>query len=210
MRKAYLIKMTVSFMLGVTMGIGGHIIWGLYQMPNVENDSTKTNAVKVESNYTPPTTEETDQESPVQSGESSQNNISGSILETDRQKIISDYKLALGILFEAWKAPDMASFRTKISSAYTGDILEKHCVKAEQFISKGVGLYVTKVTFDDVKIESADNNSATLTASYRYSVRDYNLTEKQPEGKELNHLIKLRVNLVKINSQWMITGETII
>jgi predicted lipid-binding transport protein (Tim44 family) len=168
-------------------------------MPSIDNDSAKTNAIKVESDYTPPSTGETDKGS-----------LGEAVSEVERQKIISDYKLALGILFEAWKSPDMTTFRTKISSAYTGDILEKHCTKAEQFISKGVGLYVTKVTFDDVKIESADNKSATLTASYRYSVRDYNLTEKQPEGKELNHFIQLRVNLVKINSQWLITGETII
>lgn len=132
------------------------------------------------------------------------------VAQAEQEKIISDYKLALGILFEAWKSPDIATFRSKINTAYTGDILEKHCARAEQYIAKGTGLYVTKVSFDHVKIESADNNSATLTASYRYTVKDYHLTEKQPVGAEQNHFIELRVNLVKINAQWLITGETVI
>ncbi|TGE33838.1 hypothetical protein [Desulfosporosinus sp. Sb-LF] len=126
------------------------------------------------------------------------------------QQIITDYKQDIGMFFGAWKSADMATFRTKLSKAYTGDLFEKHARRAEEFLVQGIGLDVSQITFDQVDIESADDNTATLQVNYRYTAKDYNLTDSAPVGEEHEQIVHMRVNLLKQNSRWLITGESVI
>jgi len=126
------------------------------------------------------------------------------------QQIITDYKQDIGIFFGAWKSPDMATFRTKLAKAYTGELFEKHARRAEEFLVQGIGLDVSQITFDQVNIESADDNTATLLVNYRYTAKDYNLTDSAPVGEEHEQIVHVRVNLMKQNSRWLITGESVI
>ncbi|HBV86846.1 MAG TPA: hypothetical protein DEF42_09390 [Desulfosporosinus sp.] len=126
------------------------------------------------------------------------------------QQIITDYKQNIGIFFGAWKSTDMAAFRAKLAKAYTGDLFEKHARRAEEYLVQGIGLDVTQITFDQIDVESVSENAATLRVDYRYTARDYNLTDRAPVGDEHEQIVQVRVNLVKQNSRWMITGESTI
>ena len=131
-----------------------------------------------------------------------------SIQNQAEQQIIADYKQDIGIFFGAWKSVDMNSFRLKLAKAYTGELLEKHARQAEEFLAQGVGLDVTEITFDQVNVESSDLNTATLRVDYRYKAKDYSLRDGTSFGDEHEQTVKVRVNLLKENSRWLITGET--
>lgn len=218
MRKTYWLLTVLVFCLGIVLGVFGHIYWGTALQPGVNQPAEKENATKVEalkadaSKYALPDPTITGNDAGIGShleqvkGDKEQITLS----LTEQEKIISDYKQALGILFDAWKAKDMPAFRSSIAGAYTGQIMETHIQKAEKFLPRGIGLYISKVSFDNVDIESADKYSATINAIYRYTVRDYDLDEEYPFGEEFNHFVHVRANLIKIDSRWMITGETVI
>lgn len=124
------------------------------------------------------------------------------------QQVVSDYKQNIGIFFGAWKSTDMASFRQKLAKAYTGELFEKHARRAEKYLVQGIGLDVSQITFDKVDVESIGENTATLRVDYRYTARDYNLADGVAVGDEHEQTVQARVNLVKQNSHWLITGET--
>lgn len=221
MRKTYWLLMALTFCLGVALGVFGHIYWGTALQPGVNQPTEMENATKVDalkadaSQYILPDPTIKGHDAGISSlieansgMDKEENQIA--LSKTDQDKIISDYKQALGILFDAWKVKDMPAFRSSIASAYTGEIMENHILKAEKFLPRGIGLYVSEVSFDDVDIESADKYSATVNAIYRYTVRDYDLDEEYPFGEEFSHFVHVRANLVKIDSRWMITGETVI
>lgn len=130
------------------------------------------------------------------------------ILDQEKQQIIADYKQDIGFFFAAWKSKDMNTFRLKLAKAYTGELLEKHAQRAEKFLVQGIGLNVTQITFDQVDVESADANTATLRVEYRYKARDYSLAESTSFGEEHEQTVQVRVNLLKQNSRWVITGES--
>ena len=130
-----------------------------------------------------------------------------SISNQAEQQIVADYKQDIGIFFGAWKSADMNTFRLKLAKAYTGELFEKHARRAEEFLVQGIGLDVTQITFDQVDVESTDANTATLRADYRYKARDYSLADGASFGEEHEQTVKIRVNLLKQNSRWMITGE---
>ncbi|WP_088188849.1 hypothetical protein [Desulfosporosinus sp. FKA] len=125
-----------------------------------------------------------------------------------KNQIIADYKQDIGTFFDAWKSVDIDTFRLKLAKAYSGEIYEKHARRAEEFLVQGIGLDVTSVNFDRVDVESADDNTATLRVDYRYTARDYNITESVPVGEEHEQNVHVRVNLMKLNSHWLITGES--
>lgn len=131
-----------------------------------------------------------------------------SILNQTEQQIIADYKQDIGIFFGAWKSTDINAFRLKLAKAYSGELLEKHARRAEEFLVQGIGLNVTQITFDQVDVESADLNTATLRVDYRYKARDYNLVDGTSFGEEHEQTVQVRVNLLKQNSRWLITGES--
>lgn len=141
----------------------------------------------------------------VQVGNTAADNTALSPLQ---QKVISDYKQDIGIFFGAWKSPDMSAFRLKLAQAYTGDLFEKHARRAEEYLVQGLGLDVSKISFDRVDVENAGENTATLRADYSYTARDYNLADAAPVGEEHEQNVHVRVNLVKQNSHWLITGES--
>lgn len=126
------------------------------------------------------------------------------------QQIIADYKQDIGIFFDAWKAPDMTTFRTKLAKGYGGQLLERHAKRAEQYIQQGIGLEVSKIDFDNVIVEKADANTATLKADYRYTASDYMLSEAESIGEPNEQTVHVRVNLVKTNQRWIVTGETLL
>lgn len=131
-----------------------------------------------------------------------------SILNQAEQQIVADYKQDIGIFFGAWKSADMNTFRLKLAKAYTGELFEKHARRAEEFLVQGIGLDVTQITFDKVDVESVDANTATLRVDYRYKARDYSLADGASFGEEHEQTVQVRVNLLKQNSRWMITGES--
>lgn len=131
-----------------------------------------------------------------------------SVLNQAEQQIIADYKQDIGIFFGAWKSADMNSFRLKLAKAYTGELLEKHARRAKEFLGQGIGLNVTQITFDQVDVESADLNTATLRVDYRYKARDYSIADGTSFGEEHEQTVQVRVNLLKQNSRWLITGES--
>ncbi|HUS89410.1 MAG TPA: hypothetical protein VMW91_08605 [Desulfosporosinus sp.] len=131
-----------------------------------------------------------------------------SVLNQAEQQIVADYKQDIGIFFGAWKSADMNTFRLKLAKAYTGELFEKHARRAEEFLVQGIGLDVTQITFDQVDVESADANTATLRVDYRYKARDYSLADGASFGEEHEQTVQVRVNLLKQNSRWMITGES--
>ncbi|MFZ3130133.1 MAG: hypothetical protein WA125_03285 [Desulfosporosinus sp.] len=133
-----------------------------------------------------------------------------SILNQTEQQIVADYKQDIGIFFGAWKSADMDTFRLKLAEAYMGELFEKHARRAEKFLVQGIGLDVTQITFDQVAVESADANTATLRVDYRYKARDYSLADRTSFGEEHEQTVQVRVNLLKQNSRWMITGENTI
>lgn len=131
-----------------------------------------------------------------------------SVDEVLSQKIISDYKQNIGYFFGAWQSRDMVTFRNQLAKAYVGELYEKHARKAESFITQGIGLEVSNIFFENIKIESATSNAATLEATYRYVAQDYDLGEQMPQGDETEHLVHVRVNLILTNDHWLIAGET--
>lgn len=226
MRKRYWVLTVSVFILGVAVGIAGHLFWQASIQPET-NSPNSSNATKVDAiksslpGFTLPdpngSSNDVESGSVEGEGEGQENNDNAdnalnlvSVSKSEQEKIIADYKLAIGILFDAWKVKDMPAFRTQIANGYAGELMESHIKKAEKFLPKGIGLYVTNVQFDDIDIESADKNSATISAIYRYTVRDYDLDEEYPVGDEVNHFVHVRANLVKFESQWKITGETVI
>ena len=102
----------------------------------------------------------------------------------------------------------MNAFRLKLAKAYTGELFEKHARQAEEFLVQGIGLDVTQIIFDQVDVESSDANTATLRVDYRYKARDYNLADGAAFGEEHEQTVQVRVNLLKQNSRWIITGES--
>jgi len=194
MRKTYWLLTVLVFCLGVVLGVFGHMYYGTALQPGV-NQPEKENATKVDapktdtpvidiSKYPLPDPTIIGNDAGIGSidltdqGGDQKEQIT--LSKTEQEKIISDYKQALGILFDAWKVKDLPTFRTTIASAYTGEIMESHIKKAEAFLPKGIGIYVKEVTFDDVDIESADKYSATVNAIYRYTVKDYDIDEQYP------------------------------
>lgn len=136
------------------------------------------------------------------------NNGSSSVPNELAQKIIGDYKQDIGYFFGAWKSTDMIKFRSGLSKAYVGDLYEKHARQAEGYITQGVGIEVSDLSFDEVKVESATASSATLVATYRYTAQDYRLGEDTSQGEKTEHLVHIRVNLIQSNARWLISGET--
>ena len=126
------------------------------------------------------------------------------------QQVITDYKQNIGIFFGAWKSTDMATFRQKLAKAYTGDLFEKHARRAEEYLVQSIGIDVSEINFDQVDVESLGENTATLRVDYRYTARDYNLTDGTAVGEEHEQIVQVRVNLVKQNNRWLITGESTI
>ncbi len=131
-------------------------------------------------------------------------------LDSETNQIISDYKQDLGVFFDSWKSTDITAFRTKLAKAYTGDLFEKHALRAEKFLNQGIGLDVLAINFDWVTVEKEDLNAATVRADYRYTSRDYSLTNSVPVGEAREQTVHARVNLIKVNSRWLIAGETVV
>ncbi len=215
MRKTYWFLTVSVFFLGILVGVAGYIVWETSIQPGTHYQD-KDNATKVEATQyeiPDPTIKShdlglanLDENGLIPNKAQEEKNPGLSIIE--QEKIISDYKQNLGILFDAWKAEDITKFKEKIAGAYTGQLMETHIQKAEEFLQGGVGLYIDEVSFDDIRIETADKNSATIKAIYRYTVRDYNLTDASPYGEEFKHFVHVRANLIKMDSRWLITGET--
>lgn len=220
MRKTYWFLTVSVFFLGILVGVAGYIVWETSIQPGTHYQD-KDNATKIDaSQYQIPNPSikshdlglsNLDENELVPNNGQEGKDLKDSELSTAEQgKIISDYKQNLGILFDAWKAEDISIFKERIAEAYTGQLMENHIKKAEEFISGGVGLYIDEVSFDDIRIETADKYSATIKAIYRYTVRDYNLAEASPYGEEYKHFVHVRANLIKMDSRWLITGETAI
>ena len=123
-------------------------------------------------------------------------------------QVVTDYKQNIGLFFGAWKSTDMATFREKLAKAYTGDLFEKHARRAEEYLVQGIGLDVSEINFDQVDVESVSEKTATLRVDYRYTARDYNLIESVAFGEPHEQFVQVRVNLIKQNSRWVITGES--
>lgn len=124
------------------------------------------------------------------------------------QQIVGDYKQDIGFFFDAWKSTDMTTYRSKLAKAYAGDLLERHARQAEEYILQGVGLDVSLINFDNVVVEAADAGTATLRADYRYTASDFVLNEGKTVGTPNEHVVHVRVNLIKSGQRWVITGET--
>jgi len=221
MRKLYWFLMPVVFCLGIAAGALGYnyldkYYWPANGQPAQTSAQPGDNQVSPAQNILPGQSDTTGQiDSTGNNGTAGETGSAGdsqanSLDQAEKDKIIADYKQAVGILFDAWKVKDIDSFRTVLARAYTGEIMESHVKKAEKYLKNGVGLYVSKVDFDTVDVQSADKYSATVDAVYRYTVRDYDLDEKYPYGEEINHFVHVRVNLVKLDSKWLITSETVV
>ena len=102
----------------------------------------------------------------------------------------------------------MKAFRAELAKGYSGALFERHARQAEGYISKGMGMEASKITFDNVTVETANADTATLRADYRYTASDYNLTDAVSVGAPSEHTVHIRVNLIKTNQRWVITGET--
>lgn len=126
------------------------------------------------------------------------------------QQIITDYKQDIGIFFDAWKSMEMTVFRAKLATGYTGGILEKHANRAEPYLLQGVGLDVIRIDFDQVTLEKANDSTATLRADYRYTASDYIFENDSPAGEAHEQTVSVRVNLIFVNSRWLITGESVL
>jgi len=126
------------------------------------------------------------------------------------EPIVTDYKRDIGILFDAWKGPDIQTFRTKLAEGYAGELFERHARRAEEYLTQGIGLYINAVGFDQVVVEKADAATATLRADYHYTAQDYRLGDAVPTGEKNEHKVHVRVNLVKMNQHWLIAGETLL
>jgi hypothetical protein len=208
MRKRKWLVGLITIILGITVGMLGFSFANpTYTESLITKLLGKNNVQTLAAN-----TESTESSSQ----ETSESNLAGA--ETDNQqdaeipqqlsqKIIADYKQDVGIFFDAWKCPDMPGFRVKLASGYTGEILERHAKRAEPYFSQGIGLDVIKIDFDQIIIEKADKSTATLRADYRYTATDFNLKNASPVGETHEQNVHVRVNLININSRWLITGE---
>jgi len=214
MRKMNLLFGALALGLGVTVGtLGVSLLTNpsspgsfISKLRGLDNVQTVTGVIN-DSTKTPPIL------NPVQDDLSKTsadlNSINpDSILNQAEEQIVADYKQDIGIFFGAWKSADMNTFRLKLAKAYTGDLFEKHAQQAEKFLVQGIGLDVTQINFDQVNVESADANTATLRADYHYKARDYSLADGASVGEEHEQTVHVRVNLLKQNSHWMITGES--
>jgi len=130
------------------------------------------------------------------------------ILNQAQLQIVADYKQDIGIFFGAWKSADVNAFRLELAKGYTGELLEKHAKRAEEFLVQGIGLDVTQITFDQVDVESSNANTATLRVNYHYKAKDYSLADRAAIGEEHEQNVQARVNMLKQSSRWMITGES--
>ncbi|WP_407306561.1 hypothetical protein [Desulfosporosinus sp. SB140] len=146
------------------------------------------------------------QNNALSSGQNGSNN--NAVPNSLKEQIIADYKQDIGIFFEAWKSVDIDTFRLKLAKAYSGELFEKHARRAEEYLVQGIGLDVSQINFDRVDVESADANTATLRVDYRYTAKDYNIAQGEAVGDAHEQNVHVRVNLVKMNSRWMITGES--
>ncbi len=212
MRKIYWLLTPLVFGLGVALGIFCHIFWQSYWQPGT-NTPDKTNAAKVSQTdtnlYALP--DSGDQDTVQTNGLPEDHSAAQiAISKPEQDKLLADYKQSIGILFEAWKEKDVSVFREKLAGAYTGEILESHAQRAEKYLAAGVGIHVCDIVFDHIGIESADNYSATINAIYRYTSQDYDLDKKYHYGEKFSHFVHVRANLVKIDSKWMITSETVL
>ena len=208
--------LTVSvFFLGILLGVAGYIVWETSIQPGTRFQE-KENATKIDAGrYEIPVPNSVghdlglgnlDENDTLEGNDKKEKE--STLAAAEEEKIIADYKKNLGILFEAWKAEDMTKFKEMISGAYTGQLMENHIQKAEKYLPNGIGLYISEVSFDDIRVESADKHSATVKAIYRYTVSDYDIDESYPYGEEFKHFVHVRTNLVKVDSDWLITGET--
>lgn len=214
MRKMNLLFGALALGLGVIVGtLGVSLLMNptspgsfISKLRGQENVQTVAGVVN-DSTETPPSLN-TVQDDLIGTNATLYNTNPDSVLNQAEQQIIADYKQDIGIFFGAWKSPDINTFRLKLAKAYTGELLEKHSRRAEQFLRQGVGLNVTQITFDQVDVESADLNTATLRVDYRYKAKDYSLADGASFGEEHEQTVQVRVNLLKQNSRWLITGES--
>ncbi|KLU59323.1 hypothetical protein CEB3_c43090 [Peptococcaceae bacterium CEB3] len=147
------------------------------------------------------------------SGQGSQSPASGTgsaepVPPAAAQAIIADYKQDIGTFFDAWKCQNVKAFKAELAKGYAGPLLDSHVKQAEPYITRGVGIDARSITFDSVTVENANADSATLRADYRYTAGDCNLKDGKGTGVPTDHSVHVRVNLVKINQRWIITGET--
>ncbi|MEA4901460.1 hypothetical protein [Desulfitobacterium sp.] len=221
MRKINWLVGSVALCLGLVIGIVGHAVAttpatgsSILTKLGVDNESQATainsenvlNSVKQS-----PNADQKDSLLTPPEGVLAGANETDSTVEKERtEKIISDYKQNIGYFFGAWQSTDMTNFRNQLAKAYIGEIYEKHARNAESFIIQGIGLAVSDIRFDEIKVESATANSATLEATYRYAAQDYDLGEQMPQGEKTEHLVHVRVNLILSNGHWLISGETLL
>ncbi len=208
MRKKNLLFGALALGLGVIVGTVG-----VYSFTNSDSSGSFISKLRgdekvqtVTSTKTPPTD--------TIEGDLTETNLAlysanpDSILNQAEQQIVADYKQDIGIFFGAWKSADINTFRLKLAKAYTGELYERHSRRAEEYLDQGVGLDVTKITFDHIDVESADANTATLRVEYRYVARDYSLADGTSFGEAHEQIVQVRVNLLKLDSRWLITGES--
>lgn len=209
MRKRKWLVGLITIILGITVGILGFSFTNpTYTESLITKLLGKTNiqTVAADTDSTESSSQETSENNPP--GTETNNQQDTEIPQQLSQKIIADYKQDVGIFFDAWKCADMLGFRVKLASGYTGEILEKHANRAEPYFSQGIGLDVIKIDFDQITIEKADKSTASLRADYRYTATDYNLKNASPIGEAHEQNVHVRVNLININSHWLITGES--
>jgi len=227
MRKSYFIIGTVALGVGILLGAVGYALATAQSSPgtaagtiNTTNPLPVDNRDQLEGEgddlFSSPEEEVFDSaeldlselETETQRPRSTLKANEEQIPEALEQEILASYKLNVAKLFEAWQSPDMITFRTQLKEAYTGELFEKHARRAEPYIVQGVGLKVWDIFFEDVKVDTATDSTATLTASYTYTVQDYDIGNDMTMGQSAQHQVNVRVNMVKIDSRWLITGET--
>lgn len=212
MRRNNILLATLAISVGVIIGAlitnpgsQGSYIAKLRGQNNISTVSAGVN----EPPQTPPA-QEAGQNEPPEAGVFQDGADQDAALALEELQIIADYKQDIGIFFGAWKSTDIDAFRQKLEKAYVGDLLERHIRQAQEFLVQGVGLEATEISFDQVDVEAADANTATLWVKYRYKARDYSLADGATFGEEHEQVVKIRVNMLKQNSRWLITGETLI
>ena len=161
MRKTYWLLTVSVFFVGILIGVAGYIVWDTTIQPGAhyqeKENATKIDAGKYE--ILDPNIQSHDlglgnlSENGLIQNNDEEENRDTEISKMEQEKIISDYKKNLGILFEAWKADDIAVFRELVTGAYTGQLMETHIQKAEKFLPNGVGLYISDISFDDMRID---------------------------------------------------------
>lgn len=231
MRKMYLLIGSVALGVGLVIGVVGHALattpadgnprlafWNkdsqstTGNIGGMLNDSTSGSALSPNNpdNGLNPLHPYSPEEEVLDPAELEPGKATNDVPEDLAQAILADYKLNVATLFEAWKSPDMIAFRAKLAEAYTGELYEKHARQAEPFIAQGVGMEVSSIRFDELKVDSAASTSATLTAVYSYVAQDYDIGNQMTLGESTKHQVKVRANLVKKDTRWLITGETLL